>query len=192
MTLTDNSGYTVMKKIEVKGIQPIVASFAASVTLAEVNEEINFSATTTNVATYHWDFGDGNTATTKNATHFYRAEGSYSINLTVINSTGCKSNTTQTVNITSRGATGISTMLTIKPIHIWSSENMVYVDFTNQKGVQAEIALYNLLGEVISCEKFVNASVYKKQITDLQAAYIIVRVKNEESVTTKKVFIVNN
>ncbi|MBL0310936.1 MAG: PKD domain-containing protein [Bacteroidetes bacterium] len=192
LTLTDNSGYTVMKKIEVKGIQPIVASFAASVTLAEVNEEINFSATTTNVATYHWDFGDGNTATTKNATHFYRAEGSYSINLTVINSTGCKSNTTQTVNITSRGATGISTMLTIKPIHIWSSENMVYVDFTNQKGVQAEIALYNLLGEVISCEKFVNASVYKKQITDLQAAYIIVRVKNEESVTTKKVFIVNN
>jgi len=49
---------------------------------------------------YSWDFGDGSTATGKIVNHTYGAVGSYSVTLTVANSTGCVSDTTMTVTVT--------------------------------------------------------------------------------------------
>jgi PKD repeat protein len=52
---------------------------------AGVNE-INFSSNTNGTAeTYLWDFGDGNTSTDPNPTHFYAANGSYNVSLTTTN-----------------------------------------------------------------------------------------------------------
>ena len=49
--------------------------------------QVDFTSTTTNTPTsYLWDFGDGNTSTQANPTHIYTAPGSYSVLLTVTNS----------------------------------------------------------------------------------------------------------
>ena len=40
------------------------------------------------VITYHWDFGDGNTATTMNAAHQYANSGAYTATLTVVDLAG--------------------------------------------------------------------------------------------------------
>jgi len=77
---------------EPPAITPI-ASFTASPTTGTAPLTINFTDTSANVPTsWLWDFGDGSTATTQNATHTYTTAGTSSGNLTVTNAAG--SNTT--------------------------------------------------------------------------------------------------
>lgn len=45
--------------------------------------------------TYLWDFGDGSTATSSDASHTYNNKGSYPVTLTVSNAAGCKKSVTR-------------------------------------------------------------------------------------------------
>ena len=72
---------------------------------------------------------------------------------------------------------------------MWSNENKVYIDFSKQKHVEANIEIYNVLGQQLVNEKFGKNTIYSKDLNNLEAAYIVVRVKNGEEITTKKLFI---
>ncbi|MCB9230712.1 MAG: PKD domain-containing protein [Bacteroidia bacterium] len=41
------------------------------------------------ITSWFWDFGDGNTSTLQNPSHYYGAPGNYTVTLTVVNSLGC-------------------------------------------------------------------------------------------------------
>ncbi|MFA5212926.1 MAG: PKD domain-containing protein, partial [Methanoregula sp.] len=70
-----------------------VASFTASPTTGTAPLAVTFTDASANTPTsWLWDFGDGSTATTQNATHTYTTFGTYTVNLTVTNAAG--SNTT--------------------------------------------------------------------------------------------------
>jgi PKD repeat protein len=57
---------------------------------------VNFSNTTSgNAVQYTWDFGDGATSHTANATHTYTNQGSYTVTLTAIGPNGCENNITK-------------------------------------------------------------------------------------------------
>ncbi len=56
---------------------------------------INIPAT----ATYLWDFGDGNTAFSRNALHNYLAPGTYTVTLTITDTAGCVGDTSLQVTI---------------------------------------------------------------------------------------------
>ncbi|MBL0310184.1 MAG: PKD domain-containing protein [Bacteroidetes bacterium] len=190
LTLTDNNGYIVIKNIEIGGNQQITANFIANSQLVTTGEEISFQVTTTNAATQQWNFGDGATSTATTPTHSYATEGVYTVTLTVTSDGGCISTTTQSITVTGKAATSLNDLKN-NPITIWSSNNRVYVDFGKQKKVEAEIELYNVIGQLISREKFGRSTIYSKEIPNIEAAYIIVRVNNDDKVTTKKVFIAN-
>ena len=63
------------------------------------------------IASYSWDFGDGNSASGISPSHTYAAPGSYAVTLTVTDNDGLASTCTQTVKIVSaqggRAATGL-------------------------------------------------------------------------------------
>jgi len=50
-------------------------------------------------SSYLWDFGDGATATTENASHIYPAPGNYTVTYTISNARGCSSVATHTVTV---------------------------------------------------------------------------------------------
>lgn len=50
---------------------------------------IGFVNTTTGGSTWHWDFGDGGTATTQNASHTYPGDGEYTVWLIATSDKGC-------------------------------------------------------------------------------------------------------
>lgn len=59
----------------------------------------NFSNLSVSATTFEWDFGDGNTASTMDATNTYPGEGSYTITLVASDKLGAKSTFQQTIEI---------------------------------------------------------------------------------------------
>ncbi len=151
----------------------------------------NITGTTPNATTYSWDFGDGTTANTATTIHNYPVAGTYTVTLIVTNADGCSSTMTQTVTITEHVVSGINNIVNNNGIRIWSNVNTVFVDFSKNFNVKATVQIYNMLGQLLSEESFSKSAVYTKPVNNLEATYVIVRVKNDKEVKVKKVFIGN-
>ncbi len=190
LTLTDNNGYTVTKIIQVNGAQATSAAFNPSNTTVAAQTQLAFTNTSQNANTFNWNFGDGTASSLVSPVHTYSLPGVYTVELTATNTTGCTATTTQAITVTSN-ATAINT-LTENGISLWSNKNDVYIDFSNTgNNVDALIKIYDVLGQEISEDKFTLNGLYKKEIDNVEAAYVIVAVKNNDKITTKKLLINN-
>ena len=65
-----------------------LSRFEVESTNAYVGETITFDNKTLNASTYLWDFGDGETSTTKEVTHKYTSVGTYTVKLTAYSKKG--------------------------------------------------------------------------------------------------------
>ena len=66
------------------------------------NNQFNFTNTSTltlGAMTYEWDFGDANTANTRDASHTYAAPGTYNVRMIVSSPNGCKDTSVTTVQV---------------------------------------------------------------------------------------------
>ncbi|TQV81443.1 S8 family serine peptidase [Aliikangiella coralliicola] len=78
--------------------QPPRASFSYSTNQLSVT--FSDSSTDDNgIATYAWDFGDGNSSSQANPSHTYAASGSYQVTLTVTDAGNLRDSSTQTVTV---------------------------------------------------------------------------------------------
>jgi len=188
LTLSDNMGYVVVKNITVGGANTIDATFTTSAPISEVYQDITFSNSTPNAVDYEWEFGDGTIITgVANPVYSFSEPGVYTVTLTVTNSDGCTSSSTQTITI-NESTTGLQN-LPEGAVNIFSFRNFVAVDFSKLQAVDATIQVYNLIGQEISNEKFNLSTIYRKDILDVEAAYVIVKVRNGNGFMTKKVFV---
>ena len=191
ITLVDNNNYTVVKQVQVNGAQQVTATFNASATTVEQDADVTFTSTSTNATNNAWNFGDNATANGTTTIHSYTTPGTYNATLTSDNS-DCNAINTQQITVTAKATTGINNLTDSKSIAIWSADNTVYVDMSKQPKVEATIEIYNVLGQQLSNEKFGRSSIYTKELTNLEAAYVIVRVKNNDEIITKKLFVGNS
>lgn len=86
-------------RIKLPFLGGVVADFTASCT--ETTCTFNGSDSFTeddNITDFSWDFGDGNTGSGEEVTHTYSSIGTFSVTLTVTNTTGDTDSTTQTVD----------------------------------------------------------------------------------------------
>lgn len=84
---------TIVKENVVKVLEELKASFTTDKkVLCTLNDAANFINTSTGPGTlsYSWDFGDGQTSTTREPSHTYSAKGIYAVRLAVSSSEGCK------------------------------------------------------------------------------------------------------
>ncbi|MFN8285149.1 MAG: GEVED domain-containing protein [Chitinophagales bacterium] len=189
VSLTDANNYTVVKNIQVSGAQQMTAGITTSATVAEAGQSIDFTSTAVNATANQWDMGDGTLLNGAMVSHSYTTEGVYTVTVNAVNADGCNATASQQVTVNSK-ATGINN-LTDSKLTIWSNEDRVYVDFSKQKHVEATIDIYNVLGQVVSSEKFGKTTIYSRQLNNLEAGYVVVSVKTDTGITTKKVFITN-
>jgi hypothetical protein len=191
LILVDNNNYTVTKSIVVGGTEDITAGFTMPSATAAVQTEISFTGTSQNANNYSWNFGDGTTITgVANPVHTYTTPGIYVVTLRVSNASGCSAAVSQTLTVS--GATsGIANAGGSNDITMWSNVDRIYVDFTQAGKVDAVVRIFNILGQELSNEKFTGNTIYQKQLDQVDAAYVIVSVKNDDKVVTRKLFIVN-
>ncbi len=74
--------------------------FSWDINPAAVIDNLQFTATAQgNVISWHWDFGDGDTANIQNPTHQYKATGQYHVTLSIVVDGLCTNSLTKTVSI---------------------------------------------------------------------------------------------
>ena len=106
----------------------------------------------------YWNFGDGGTATTQNASHtFSQPSGCDTITLIVTNTSGC-SDTLIEPNIICDSASGIHTITSQPNFQISISPNpasaYINLTFTSNQNANIHCSLLNLLGEKMMEENF--------------------------------------
>ncbi|MFT4009802.1 MAG: PKD domain-containing protein [Nocardioidaceae bacterium] len=78
-----------------------VASFTSSVDSMVASFDSSASTDADgSIASYAWDFGDGETGTTANPTHTYETVGTYTVTLTVTDNEGASTSVSQSVTVT--------------------------------------------------------------------------------------------
>jgi hypothetical protein len=190
LTLIDTNSYTVTKTITVNGPEMITAGFQESSSTVQTGQNVILTSTTTGASTYQWNFGNGTVATGTTTSVSYTQAGVYEVSLSVTSPSGCSSTKTENITVNT-SATGLNNISGANSLKIWSHDNKVYVDFTATQLSDATVIIYDILGQEISNDKVVNNVVYQKEINNIEAAYMIVMVKNDNEIITKKVFITN-
>lgn len=83
---------------------------------------INLTFPTTNVYSYWWDFGDGDTSYSASPTHTYGSGGTYTIRLAVVDNTGCTDTLVRNIVINSLNYGISDTLLSCKTIRFDASK----------------------------------------------------------------------
>lgn len=141
LVATDASVPCTDTAIVVVNIYPVPTSsftFGPDNACAGTTITMNGTASGTNGnTTYSWGFGDGNNATTEDATHQYAAGGSYNITYTVTNGPGCVDASTQTItvldipNVNIAGDDGDGDLINcLLPADPTTSETVTFSNFT--------------------------------------------------------------
>ncbi|GAB4406115.1 MAG: hypothetical protein OHK0039_07600 [Bacteroidia bacterium] len=99
LTTTDANGCTDSHALQVEAYGLPVANFRAHDTVGCAPMAVSFTDLTTGpaaIASWFWEFGDGNTSTLKDPVHTYAADGVYTVRLTVVDIHGCSHSLTRT------------------------------------------------------------------------------------------------
>lgn len=196
LNLTDKSGYTTSKAIQINGTTISVNADFSIPPSSDAGVAVQLTDASSNNSTpvgYTWDFGDGSSiAGIANPVHTYANAGTYSVVLTIATPEGCKATISKSITVRSKSATGIDGTVGDSDLSIYAVKDKVFVNFEKSKDNIANIKIYSIIGQELSNEMYSGNGVYTKNL-NLEAAYVIVTVKQKNAtLTTRKVFITNN
>lgn len=89
VTNTDNLSDTIMKTLYAAPLPE--ATVSAVPTYGSIGDTIQFygNSGSNSIASWHWNFDDGNTSSLQNPIHAYQQNGLYDVSLTVTDTSGC-------------------------------------------------------------------------------------------------------
>jgi PKD repeat protein len=124
--IVDRGNHTIRKGTLQSVTQAVIsASISATTTSGTAPLTVQFTGTgsstlTSDVLSYLWTFGDGATSTEQNPSHVFTVAGTYSVTLSVSNTTGqSASASAQTITV----STGVSTLIAdADKVFVWAEK----------------------------------------------------------------------
>ncbi len=151
VTVTNAQGCTASASQVVTVNPKPTVSFTTNI----VGGRVTFTNTSTNGATYRWNFGNvgDSTSLAQNPVFTYTANGNYTVRLLVTSAAGCKDSTSQIINVTRVGVKELRQDITVK-IYPNPTSEMVYLEFDdnslNVLGAAPRIIVTNAQGQVVT------------------------------------------
>lgn len=163
-----------------------LSKVSAAFTKTQVGGKVTFTGTTTGQSNYFWDFGDGNTANTRVATHQYLANGTYNITYSITGLNSCVNTTSTIINIT---GVGIDQEL-IKKIQIQPNPSEGVFAISANNNLIDKVSLMDLQGRVLKEYRNDN-KIDKLQLNymDIAPGIYLIRLSIENSEIVKRISI---
>lgn len=111
---------------------------------------VTFTPAVTNLASYKWTFGDGDSSVTASPVHTYDSNGTYFITLTVTNAAGCTQTFTDSVVINTIGfedVTASNFSINVYPNPFREQVNLTY---ELERSAQVHVAVYDITGKQVA------------------------------------------
>ena len=183
VTVTDG-GNTATASATVTVDELPVAGFSSS----DANmPTIAFTNSSTNAASYSWDFDDGSTGTDPNPTHTYAANGTYTVTLIATNN--CESDTTSddvTIAGVFIGSVDRDLQFSVYPN---PSEGVFTISLSDNSGTPNIVKVYDLSGKNVF-EETLSGTVQKQlDLSALPKGIYTLHLSSEKSNGVKKLVI---
>jgi PKD repeat protein len=145
----------------------------------------NFVNESENAETYEWDFGDGNTSDSENATHTYEEAGTFDVCLTAINDCGEDSECIQ-VTVTEEDLSTLDQEWT-KAIKVFPNPTQDIVNFYVPNIKTGELTILDATGKIV-LKNNINSEVTTINVDHLVTGLYMYSITNKEnqSVYTQK------
>lgn len=155
------------------------------------NGEVTFTNSSTNAASYIWDFGDGTgSSIDMNPTYSYSSSGTFDVKLTSVN-TKC-GNDDITIQLTVGNTLGIDNEIlnafSIYPNPVSKGE----IKITMPREITSyDVSVSNGLGQKLFFEEvsILNQEIYSVNISNLNAGIYFITIQTEDEKATKKLII---
>jgi gliding motility-associated-like protein len=131
VTVTDANGCTGSASITVTFYPSAVTAFTADTLNGCAPFTVQFNNTTTNAATYLWNFGDGNTSTLTNPSHTYLTSGNYTVTLIGYGAGGCNDTLIRTTYIHVITPPALTDSFTVSPASGCVGELISFTNHSN-------------------------------------------------------------
>ena len=141
---------------------------------------------------YTWTFGDGGTASTKDAAHTYTANGNYSVKL-IANHIYGKDSVVKTINVIATSIKENASSFNSYVIYPNPTSNLVNIDFELAQANTVEVNIMDLTGKVVAtvpAERFsAGANSVKIETSNLSEGVYFVRMSSPESSVSSRLVI---
>ena len=188
VTLVDAAGYTVVKNINVGGVNTINAGFTMNTSTADVNQQVSFHNTTPNSVNYTWEFSDGTIITgIANPQMIYYDTGVFTVVLTCTNRDGCVVH--DTITITVSQATGINETAENR-FNVFSEGKNIFIVRYPADETEFEYEVLNVSGQAIASGNFTLGTLQLSLAEQANGIYIV-RLYNKNTFYSKRIFAVD-
>ncbi len=164
----------------------VIGEPTASFTGTQAENVVDFEATGTNISTYFWDFGDGNTSTEQNPSHTFETNGMFEVVLTVSNECG-EFTVTKTYAINSNSVTEAE-LANVK-IFPNPAQNNLNIQLTNSESDLINLDVLDISGKLIKSEAFRTSS-YGLDVSTMMSGTYLIRLRSEDATYYKKVAVI--
>ena len=148
---------------------------------------VQFSnASTGNLVSYLWNFGNGDTSSQQNPSVTYSSSGSYTVLLTVTSSNGCQSVSAKIITVSMVGINEND----LDPFNIYYTGNELIISFQSIPA-NARIKIYDPIGKLLLNTNFKNGKIFTTQLPKIASEFILVNVQENEHNISRKLIIVN-
>jgi|694.fasta_scaffold05876_2 PKD repeat protein len=189
-----NSVKTMEITINDVSILPVV-DFTFVQGTATGSREFTFTNTTVEkglTINYTWNFGDGGTASTKDASHTYTANGSYSVKL-IANHIYGKDSVVKTINVIATSIKENASSFNSYVIYPNPTSNLVNIDFELAQANTVEVSIMDITGKVVAtvpAERFsAGTNSVKIETSNLSEGVYFVRMSSPESSVSSRLVI---
>ncbi len=188
--VTDGNCSNITTPIQLVANTSVPVIDFTSVDTIAAGAPVVFSNNSQNLTSFEWDFGDGNTATTLNATHTYTAAGNYLVVLRAYNACGDTLSTLKEIIVMT--STGLNPQgVPVSPVLNVSRDAQGYFIWANYtKDTKVNIYVTDILGREIIKKTITLGNNKKFYLQNLaENSVVIIRAEDGLNVINQKVFV---